>query len=163
MHETLPLFSTPFSKVVDKVHARGSFIYLQLAAAGAIASPDVLASQGYPYVNSGSVYLPDNKDTSPRPLTIPEIQEYVGLYAVAARNAVEGAGFDGVEVHGATGLIDQFLKSDMNNRTDEYGGDAEGRSRFALDVVEAVVQAVGQTKVGLRISPWARQYGQLDN
>lgn len=56
-------------------------------------------------------------------------------------------------------MIDQFLKSDMNNRTDEYGGDVAGRCRFALEVVDAIAKAVGPTKVGLRIAPWIRHYG----
>jgi 2,4-dienoyl-CoA reductase-like NADH-dependent reductase (Old Yellow Enzyme family) len=65
----------------------------------------------------------------------------VQLYATAARNAVERAGFDGVEIHGANGfLIDQFLKETSNNRTDEYGGSPENRARFALEVVDGGVR-----------------------
>ncbi|EIM88581.1 NADH:flavin oxidoreductase/NADH oxidase [Stereum hirsutum FP-91666 SS1] len=144
-----------WKKLVDAVHAKGSFIYLQLAAAGSLALPDVLSAQGLPYVGAGTVPFPGREATPPRALTIDEIKEYVQFWATAAKNAVEGAGFDGVEVHGANGLlIHQFLRSASNNRTDEYGGSAEGRSKFALEVVEAVVKAVGQNKVGFRISPW---------
>lgn len=142
------------------MHAKGCFIYLQLAAAGALAFPAVLSAQGHPYVSASSVPYPDRGDTQPRPLTINEIKEYAQLFATAAKNAVEGAEFDGVEVHGANGLlIDQFLRDATNKRTDDYGGSVEGKSRFALEVMEAVVKAVGQKKVGLRISPWMESSG----
>ena len=75
-----------------------------------------------------------------QPLTSPaaEIKQYVQWYATAAKNAVEGAGFDGVEVHGATGyLVDQFLQDVSNTRTDAYGGSVENRARFALEVAAA--------------------------
>lgn len=146
------------------MHAKGSFIYLQLSAAGSLALPDVLSAQGYPYVGAGTVPAPGREATPPRALTIDEIKEYAQLWATAAKNAVEGAGFDGVEVHGANGLlIDQFLKSATNNRTDEYGGSAKGRSKFALEVLEAVVKAVGQKKVGFRISPWLQSNSQFQS
>jgi NADPH2 dehydrogenase len=93
-------------------------------------------------------------------LTKAEIAEYVQLFVTAAQNAVERAGFDGVEVHGANGfLIDQFLKETSNDRTDEYGGSPENRARFALEVVAAVSAAVGEERVGLRLSPWLTHYG----
>lgn len=109
-------------------------------------------------MSSGSI--PISGRAPPRPLTIPEIQEYVDLFATAARYAVEGAGFDGVDIHGGVGLIDHFLKSDMNDRTDEYGGSVEGRCKFALEVVDAVVKAVGEARVGLKINPWSKFYGE---
>ena len=81
------------------------------------------------------------------------------LYVTAARNAVERAGF-GVEIHGANAyLLDQFLKETSNNRTDEYGGSPENNARFVLDVVAAVSEAVGQERVGLRLSPWLTIFG----
>ena len=81
-------------------------------------------------------------------------------FADAARNAVHGAGCDGVELHGAHGyLIDQFIQDVSNKRTDEYGGSIENRCRFALEVVAAVSEAVGESKVGLRISPWSTVQG----
>ena len=84
-----------------------------------------------------------------------EIKEYVQLYATAASNAVHVAGFDGVEVHAANGfLIDQFLQDVSNRRTDEYGGSIENRARFALEVVDAVVQKVGAENTGIRLGPW---------
>lgn len=91
-----------------------------------------------------------------------EIQEYVQMYATAASNAVSIAGFDGVEIHGANGyLVDQFTQDVSNTRTDEYGGSIENRVRFALEVIEAVVKAVGEKKVGIRLSPWGRFQGTI--
>ena len=85
----------------------------------------------------------------------PEIKEYVGLYATAASNAVHGAGFDGVEIHGANGyLVDQFIQDVSNKRTDEYGGSIEKRARFALEVIDAIVAKIGAEKTGIRLSPW---------
>ncbi|KAJ0795471.1 putative 12-oxophytodienoate reductase [Helianthus annuus] len=92
---------------------------------------------------------------SPKKLTIQEIPLVFDDFRVAARNAIE-AGFDGVEIHGAHGyLIDQFLKDEINDRTDEYGGSLENRCRFALEVVDAVVKEIGGDKVGIRLSPFA--------
>ena len=89
-------------------------------------------------------------------MPLAEIKQYAQWYATAAKNAVQGAGFDGVEVHGANGyLVDQFLQDNTNQRTDEYGGSIENRARFALEVVDAVVAAVGETKAAIRLSPWS--------
>ena len=91
-----------------------------------------------------------------------EIKVYVAAWAQAARNAVFGAGFDGVEIHGANGyLVDQFIQDVTNKRVDQYGGSIENRCRFALEVVDAVVKKVGETKTGLRISPWGRFQGEF--
>ena len=81
-------------------------------------------------------------------------------FAEAARSAVRHAGFDGVEIHGGYGyLIDQFTQDVSNTRADDYGGCVENRARFALEVVDAVCEAVGQTRTALRISPWNVQQG----
>src|SRR6185437_3250114 len=73
-------------------------------------------------------------------------------------------GFDGVEIHGAHGyLIDQFLKDQVNDRTDKYGGSLENRCRFALEIVEAVVDEIGPEKVGIRLSPFANYSGAEDS
>ncbi|KAL0061979.1 hypothetical protein AAF712_011134 [Marasmius tenuissimus] len=86
---------------------------------------------------------------------VEEIKEYAQYYAQAASNAVDKAGFDGVELHGANGyLIEQFLKESSNRRTDDYGGSSENRARFALEMVDAVVKAAGPKKTGIRLSPW---------
>ncbi|KIJ60866.1 hypothetical protein HYDPIDRAFT_116736 [Hydnomerulius pinastri MD-312] len=146
-----------WKKVTAAVHAQGSYIFLQLWALGRAADPTVLAKHDppSPYVSASSVAL-TGKAQAPRPLTEPEIATYINAYATAAINAVQGAGFDGVEVHCANGyLIDQFLQTTSNTRTDRWGGNEEGRTRFAREVVDAIVNAVGEDKVGLRISPWS--------
>jgi len=90
----------------------------------------------------------------PRMLATDEVARIVRDFAQAARNAVE-AGFDGVEIHGASGyILEQFLNPAVNDRTDRYGGTREKRMRFALDVVDAVSDAVGRRRVGIRLSPW---------
>jgi N-ethylmaleimide reductase len=90
---------------------------------------------------------------TPRALSVVEIQGIVEDYRQAAKNALE-AGFDGVEIHAANGyLLDQFLRDGSNQRTDEYGGSVENRSRFLLAVVEAVVSVWGADKVGVRLAP----------
>ncbi len=84
------------------------------------------------------------------------------MYATAADKAVLKAGFDGVEIHVANGYLpDQFLQTVTNTRTDEYGGSLENRLRFALEITEAVVKAVGENRVGMRLSPFITFQGEL--
>jgi len=136
------------------VHANGSFIYLQLWALGRAAKIQVIQEDGYDYVAPSPIPVDETHET-PRELTLSEIQEYIQDYAQAAKNAVEEAGFDGVEVHAANGyLIDQFLQDVSNQRKDDYGGSIENRSRFGLEVVDAVVKAVGAQRTGVRLIPW---------
>ena len=79
------------------------------------------------------------------------------MYSKAAAPAVHRVGFDGVEVQGTNGyLVDQFLQDVTNTRTDAYGGSIENRARFALEVMDAVVAAVGETKAAIRLGPWSR-------
>jgi NADPH2 dehydrogenase len=147
------------------VHKNGSFIYLQLWALGRTAKPDVLQEGGYPFVAASPIPLNNTSASStpppvPRALTVEEIGEYVQLFATAARNAVLRAGFDGVEIHAANGYLpDQFLQTITNERTDSYGGSVEDRARFVFEITEAVVNAVGASKVGIRISPWSTFQG----
>ena len=97
---------------------------------------------------------PAFSDTSePRALEASELTGIVDDYRRAARNAI-AAGFDGVEIHGANGyLLDQFLKTGANLRTDSYGGSIENRARLMLEVVRAIAQEIGGERTGLRISP----------
>lgn len=142
---------------------------MQLWALGRVAQADVLdLAKGGPYkVSSASAIAVDPGQTNiggaktvPVELTEEEIRIYINDYATAAANAIK-AGFDGVEIHGANGyLIDQFWQDVSNQRTDEWGGSVEGRSRFGLEVTKAVIKAVGDSKkVGMRLSPWGRFQG----
>ena len=101
--------------------------------------------------------------TTPKPATREEIEELVEDYRQAAINALE-AGFDGVEIHGANGyLIDQFLHYSSNTRDDEFGGSAENMARFPLQVVDAIVDAIGKDRTALRLSPGAYFNMEPDN
>ena len=147
-----------WKKVTAAVHDKGSFIYLQLWALGRAADPTQLQKEFGGVVKSASD-IPFEGGAKPTPLTEAEIQEYIGLYAQAAKNSIE-AGFDGVEIHGANGyLVDQFLQDNSNNRTDSYGGSIENRARFGIEVAKAVVEAVGAERTGIRLSPFSTFQG----
>lgn len=150
--------------VTDSVHAKGGKMFLQLWHVGRVSNHYVngmqpVAPSAIP-AKETNVYVIDNGEAKflptemPRELTISEIKEIVNDYAIAAKNAIK-AGFDGVEIHGGNGyLIDQFLRSNSNKRTDEYGGNIENRVRFVLEVTKAVVEAVGAEKTGVRLAPF---------
>jgi NADPH2 dehydrogenase len=145
------------------VHAQGSYIFLQICALGRSASKAVLQAHDSSYEVVGAGDIPYTGGDPPRPMTLEEIREYVGWYAKAAKDGVEKAGFDGVEIHGCNSdLIEQFLEDVSNNRTDEYGGSIENRARFALEVVEAVSKAIGVEKTALRLSPWPSFFGNAN-
>jgi N-ethylmaleimide reductase len=148
-----------WKKVTDAVHAKGGRIFLQIWHAGRAAHPAL--NDGKPLVSSsdianrGAIHTPQGKlpFPAPRALSTSEIADIVQAFADGANRAIQ-AGFDGVEVHAANGyLIDQFLRDGANKRSDEYGGSLANRSRFLLEVVEAVSKAIGSDKVGVRISP----------
>ncbi|KAJ7457446.1 hypothetical protein FB451DRAFT_1098141 [Mycena latifolia] len=161
-----------WKQVTEAVHAKGSFIYLQLWALGRAAYVEHLAL-GDPYVSSSPKKLESifHMGSAPRPhsvpraMTVDEIKEYSELFGVAASNAVHKAGFDGVEIHGANGyLVEQFLMDSINERQDSYGGSVKNRARFALEVIDAVVHAIGATKTAIRLSPWntVQESGMVD-
>jgi N-ethylmaleimide reductase len=151
-----------WKKVTDAVHAKGGKIVVQLMHCGRVGQQANLPAGGQ-VVSSTSVACPgeiyvDGQGmqpyTAPHALTEAEIAATVQEYVQSARLAME-AGFDGVELHGANGyLIEQFLNANVNQRTDGYGGDIEGRNRFANEVVKAVAGAIGANKVGIRLSPY---------
>ncbi|KAF2019521.1 FMN-linked oxidoreductase [Aaosphaeria arxii CBS 175.79] len=146
-----------WKKVTEAVHAKGSYIYLQLWALGRVADPKTAEKEGITIRSSSAVALEGH--ATPKELTIDEIKSFVQEYAQAAKNAI-AAGFDGVEIHGANGyLIDQFNQDTVNQRTDAYGGSVENRSRFAIEVTEAVVNAVGADRTGIRLSPFSTFQG----
>lgn len=161
-----------WSKIFKRVHDNNSYVYLQLWSLGRQSDPANLKKIGKPFVSASDVYSDDRGITSEgviaedgaiavnnelRPMTIPEIKQYVNDYAQAARNSL-AAGADGVEVHcGNSYMLNQFLDISSNLRTDEYGSQTlENRARFALECIDAVVEAVGADKVGVRFAPYGR-------
>jgi NADPH2 dehydrogenase len=141
-------------KVTDAVHAKGSYIFCQLWALGRTANKDVAKVEGITVTSSSDIPVSSEHEV-PVPLTIEEIEFTIGDYVKAAKNAIE-AGFDGVELHGANGyLIDQFLQDKCNNRTDMYGGSIENRSRFGVNAITAVADAIGADRTAIRFSPWS--------
>ncbi|KAJ5676233.1 Aldolase-type TIM barrel [Penicillium macrosclerotiorum] len=144
-----------WKEITDAVHAKGSYIYMQLWALGRVANPDLLKAEGGFDVVCASAIPASAEAPMPRPLTEDEIQAYINDYAQAARNAI-AAGFDGVEIHAANGyLLDQFIQDMSNQRTDRWGGSVENRSRFAIEVTQAVVDAIGADRTGIRFSPYS--------
>ncbi|CAM3661886.1 N-ethylmaleimide reductase [Vibrio aerogenes CECT 7868] len=148
-----------WKKVTDAVHANDGKIFLQLWHTGRVAHPhfhggDALAPSAV--AAEGSVpRMRELVYTVPKSVTPEDINQLVADFGQAAENAIE-AGFDGVEIHGANGyLIDQFLHFDTNHRNDQYGSSPENMSRFALEVVDEVIQRIGADRTGLRLSPGA--------
>ncbi|KAF8978857.1 hypothetical protein BDQ17DRAFT_1382476 [Cyathus striatus] len=141
--------------IVDAVHAKGGYIYSQIVAIGRAAPLSGLKEDNITLVGPSPIPLSTQPLPIPHELTVPEIHSYINQFAIAAKNAIR-AGFDGVEIHGANGyLIDQFVQDMSNTRSDAYGGSIEKRSRFALEVTKAVADAVGEDRVGFRVSPWS--------
>jgi len=151
--------------VTDAVHAKGGKIVVQLWHVGRISHTELQPGKGKPVAPSAiaakakTVLIKDGVPTftetsEPRALEASELPGIVHAYAAAARNAIETAGFDGVELHAANGyLLDQFLKNGSNKRTDDYGGSIENRARLLLEATRAVVDAVGGGRTGIRLSP----------
>jgi 2,4-dienoyl-CoA reductase-like NADH-dependent reductase (Old Yellow Enzyme family) len=147
-----------WKKVTSAVHKADGRIVAQLWHMGRLVHPDL--GRGQP-VSSSATTAPDLARTyeSKKPYveayaaTKSDIRRIVGDYVCAAKKAI-AAGFDGVQIHGANGyLVDQFLRDGANFRTDEYGGSIENRLRFMSEVLEAVGDAIGVERVGIRFSP----------
>lgn len=154
--------------VADAVHEQDGRIVVQLMHAGRIAHPD--NKDGLESIAPSAIAAPGDIVTAegmkpmptPRAIATDEVKGVVQDYVHAAQCAVE-AGLDGVEVHAANGyLIHQFLAPSSNQREDEYGGSPEARARFAIEVVRAVVDAIGADRVGIRISPAHNVQGALE-
>lgn len=149
-----------WKKVVDAVHAKGGKIVLQLWHVGRISHPSLLPDNVTPVAPSAIkpagqafTYQGLQDFVTPRALAADEMPGIIDDYRKATQNAL-AAGFDGVEVHGANGyLIDQFLRDGSNQRTDQYGGSIDNRTRLLLEVVAAVCREAGAERVGVRISP----------
>lgn len=149
-----------WKKVTDAVHEKGGKIFAQLWHTGRVGhsvdkngilpvAPSSISIQGQQHFTSQG---PKDYET-PRALETSEVKQIILDYKQAALNAME-AGFDGVELHAAFGYLpNQFLVESANQRTDEYGGSIENRSRFVLEVMKAMVEAIGENKVGIKLSP----------
>ncbi|KAK1372754.1 12-oxophytodienoate reductase 2 [Heracleum sosnowskyi] len=144
--------------IVDAVHAKGGIFFCQIWHVGRVSNTGFQPNGQAPISSTDKPVIHSNDGShfwQPRRLSTEEIPHIINDFRLAAKNAME-AGFDGVEIHGANGyLIDQFLKDQVNDRTDEYGGSLENRCRFALEVVEAVSEEIGADRVGIRLSPFA--------
>ena len=148
--------------VTDAVHTKGGKIFIQLMHAGRVAHPHNLP-EGAEILSASAITAAGDmwtdqegmqKNAEPVAMTEAQIKTAIAEFATAARFAVEEAGFDGVELHGANGyLLEQFLHPAANERTDHYGGSIENRSRFVLEVTAAVAAAIGKDRVGIRLSP----------
>ncbi|KAI3707644.1 hypothetical protein L6452_26271 [Arctium lappa] len=151
--------------IVDGVHNNGGMFFCQLWHSGRVSNtsyqPDgrsPISSTDKPI--SAQLFIggsggEDVQYLPPHRLTTDEISQVVNDFRIAARNAIE-ASFDGVEIHGANGyLIDQFMKDQVNDRTDRYGDILENRCRFPLEIVEAISNEIGSQRVGMRLSSFA--------
>jgi N-ethylmaleimide reductase len=161
-------------KVVDAVHAKGGVIFLQLWHVGRVSHSSLQPGGVLPVAPSAIAISADYKAMTadgqgaayetPRALGTSEVAGVVEAFRQGARNA-KAAGFDGVEVHGANGyLIEQFLQSRSNQRTDQYGGSIENRARFLIEVMQAAIDVWGPDRVGVRLSPYgvANDSGEAD-
>lgn len=164
-----------WSMVADAVHAEGGRIFMQLWHVGRVSHPVFQPEGGLPVAPTampvpGKTFIIDEAGNGvwadvpvPQELTIAGIEAIIADYAQAARNAI-AAGMDGVEIHAANGyLIDQFINTNSNRRTDRYGGSIENRVRLLMEVVDAVTAAIGSTRVAVRLTPMGRFMGMGDD
>lgn len=149
-----------WKNVADAVHAGGGALYIQLMHAGRTSHPDNTPHHRQPVAPSAiaagvDIATPSGAQQAPVPreLSIEDIQATIAEFRHAAASAI-AAGADGVEIHGANGyLLHQFLSPNANHRTDSYGGSVENRSRFVIEVAQAVAEEIGADRVGIRLSP----------
>jgi len=156
-------------RVTDDVHQAGGRIFVQLMHTGRVShpanmpagasvmAPSAVAAQGEMWTDADGM----QPHPAPREMSEADIAQAIAEYAASAKLAMQ-AGFDGVELHAANGyLIDQFLNTASNQRKDRWGGSIENRIRFAVEVAEATVAAIGAERVGMRISPYGVFNGQV--
>ena len=156
-----------WKKVTSAVHAKGGLIIAQLWHTGRVGhsidrngkpplAPSALPITGTQHFTSRGMMDYE----TPQEITTEEINQTIKDYGQAAKNAIE-AGFDGVELHAANGYLpSQFLAESANQRTDEYGGSIPNKTRFVLQAMEAIIDAIGGDKVGIKLSPF-HPYGQM--
>jgi N-ethylmaleimide reductase len=149
-------------QVTDAVHTQGGRIFVQLMHTGRVThvanlpagarvvGPTEAVLEGQMYTDAQGM----QPHSPPQAMTAADIEQAVGEYVNAAKLAIE-AGFDGIELHAANGyLLEQFLNANVNTRTDAWGGSAQMRNRFTLDVARATAAAIGAGRVGIRVSPY---------
>jgi N-ethylmaleimide reductase len=149
-----------WKQITDAVHDGGGRIFMQVMHCGRISHPSMQPGGALPLAPSpiqpaGQVWTDTGLAdfVTPREASLAEITEIIEAYGHATTRALE-AGFDGVELHGAAGYLpEQFLASGSNVRNDSYGGSAQNRARFMLELLEAMLAAAGAERVGLKISP----------
>jgi len=157
-----PLQIEGWKGVTDAVHSKDGKIFVQLMHSGRIAhelnlpagacvmAPSAVAAPGEMYTDTEGM----KPYPVPKLMTGEDIKTTIAEFAQAAKNAVT-AGFDGIELHSANGyLLEQFIRPNTNQRIDGYGGTIENRARFVLEVVDAVIGAIGKDMVGIRLSPY---------
>jgi N-ethylmaleimide reductase len=147
-----------WKKVTQAVHTAGGRIFIQLMHSGRISHTKITgldpisASAVKP---AGELFTGTGMDPfeTPKEMSLQDLSETKAAFVSAAKNAIT-AGFDGVELHAANGyLLHQFIAPNSNIRTDEYGGSIENRCKFVIEVLEAVIEAIGADKTAIRISP----------
>jgi len=161
-----PTQISAWKKVTQEVHTAGGLIFAQLWHTGRVGHS--LVKNGVLPVAPSAIAIPQQQHFTmegmkeyeiPRALTTEEVKTIINEYKQAALNAIE-AGFDGVELHAAFGYLpNQFLAESANQRTDEYGGSHANRNRFTLEIMQAIVDAIGEDKVSIRISPTSTYNG----
>ncbi|MEO8909828.1 MAG: alkene reductase [Gemmatimonadaceae bacterium] len=151
-------------KVTGAVHAKGGHIFIQLMHTGRIfhalnlpkgaegVAPSAIRAAGQMWTDQAQL----QPNGEPRALSLEEAGKVQDEFVKGARLAIE-AGFDGVELHGANGyLLEQFLHPASNQRSDAYGGSIENRSRFVLEAVRGIADAIGADRTAIRLSPWSK-------
>ena len=164
-----------WKKITNTVHENNSKIFIQLMHTGRVShsenlpkgaevvAPSAVATDGEMYTDS----LGMQPYPTPREMTLEDIETTQTEYVQAAKNAID-AGFDGVEIHGANGyLVDQFINTASNKRSDKYGGSIENRCRFAIEIAKKMGEAIGFNKTAIRLSPYGafngmEQFDQLE-
>ncbi|KAL3229217.1 NADPH dehydrogenase 2 [Nakaseomyces bracarensis] len=151
-----------WKKIFEGIHEKKSYVFVQLWALGRLANPVDLARDGLKfegpttddYTDEGTKEVAEKAKNPLVGLSQEDIKQYVDDYVKAAKNAVD-AGADGVEIHSGSGfLLSQFLDVNANKRTDKYGGSIENRARFTLEVVDALIDAIGAERVAIRFAPF---------
>jgi len=151
-----------WKNITEKVHAEGAKMFNQLMHCGRIAhplnlpegaqilAPSAVSAEGEMYTDAEGL----KPHPVPKAMSEADIKTTINEYVTAAENAI-AAGFDGIELHAANGyLLEQFIRPNSNQRTDQYGGSIENRARFVLEVADATIAAIGKDRVGIRLSPF---------